>query len=216
MLPRMHEAVHGEQVSTSRRALLLAAAGCAIGVACGAGSDASSAPGPAPTAAPPAEHVATADDFAGFRSWERIPIEGAAVPTKARPGAVAVYARRRAPAGATAWPLGTAFVKAVESGDDPRDWTVHAMVKRGGDFNRAGYGWEFFGLQLTEDGRPVILWRTEGDNDGHAYSSGLSPGITVGMAPDVELSCNDCHGNAWQDDTILTPALSLRAALSRP
>lgn len=174
-----------------------------------------SAPAPA-SASPPVEHVATHADFEGFQRWERIALENATVPTKARPGPAAVYVNRRAPPGATAWPVGTVLIKTIESGPDPRDWTVHAMVKRGGLFNPTGaVGWEFFGLQLTAEGRPVILWRSEGDNDGHSYSAGLSLAGPAGAPPGAELTCIDCHTAAWQDDDVLTPALSLRAAAAR-
>lgn len=159
------------------------------------------------------EFVATHADFEGFERWERLALESPTVPLKARPGPAAVYVNRRAPAGARAWPAGTILVKTIESGPDPRDWTVHAMVKRGGLFNPSGaVGWEFFGLQLTAEGRPVILWRSEGDNDGHAYSAGLSLAGPTGTPPGAELTCIDCHAAAWQDDDVLTPALSLRAA----
>lgn len=199
-------------------ALSLAAASAtlAVAIACGEGPGTSALPtAPASAAAtPPEELVATHADFDGFQRWERIPLENATVPTKARPGPAAIYVNRRAPAGATSWPVGTILVKAIESGEDPRDWTVHAMVKRGALFNPTGaVGWEFFGLQLTAEGRPVILWRSEGDNDGHAYSAGLSLAAAAGRAPGAELTCIDCHTAAWQDDDVLTPALSLRAAL---
>lgn len=196
--------------------LTAACAALALAIAC---SEAPNAPTPSPAPpsgapAPPEELVATHADFEGFQRWERIALENATAPTKARPGPAAVYVNRRAPLGATSWPVGTILVKAIESGEDPRDWTVHAMVKRAPLFNPTGaVGWEFFGLQLTAEGRPVILWRSEGDNDGHSYSAGLSLAGTAGRAPGAELTCIDCHTAAWQDDDVLTPALSLRAAL---
>lgn len=148
-----------------------------------------------------------ADDatFADFRSWERIPLENPMVPLAAMPGPAFVYASRRPEEGATRWPIGSVLVKTVEPSSDFRDWTVHAMVKRSARFNPEGsVGWEFFGLQLDEAGRPTILWRSDGYNDGHAYGPS-----TMALPPDRELSCNDCHALHWQDDAILTPALSL-------
>jgi hypothetical protein len=214
----MHEGARAAKACRrrgARLALFSAGAAAFVALGLGCGPEASAPPSPpaaSPPASPPAELVATHADFEGFQRWERIALESATVPTKARPGPAAVYVNRRAPAGATSWPVGTILVKAIESGPDPRDWTVHAMVKRGATFNPTGaVGWEFFGLQLTAEGRPVILWRSEGDNDGHSYSAGLSIAGPVGTPPGAELTCIDCHAAAWQDDDVLTPALSLRA-----
>jgi hypothetical protein len=150
-----------------------------------------------------AAFVAESADFEGFQSWERIPLPHPTVPIEAHAGSAFVYVSQRAPAGATRYPRGTMMVKTIESGTDPRGWTVHAIARRGEPFNPIGaVGWEFFGLQLHEDGRPVILWRSDGSGDGHDYG-GVLPGEST------EATCNDCHSVAWQDDSVLTPELSL-------
>jgi hypothetical protein len=149
--------------------------------------------------------VATDATFGEFRTWERIPLESPMVPLQAMPGPAFVYANVRPDPGVRRWPIGAVLVKTVEPSADFRDWTVHAMVKRSERFNPEGsVGWEFFGLQLDETGRPTILWRSDGHNDGHAYGSS-----TMALPPDRELSCNDCHALHWQSDAVLTPALSL-------
>lgn len=169
-----------------------------LSAACDAGSVA-----PLDASTDGGQFVAESVDFEGFQSWERILIENPTVPVQAHEGPAYVYVNRRPPAGATRFPRGTLLVKTIESGTDPRGWSVHAMARRGEPFNPLGsVGWEFFGLQLHEDGRPVILWRNDGSGDGHDYG-GLLPG------EDTERTCNDCHSTAWQDDSVLTPALSL-------
>ena len=71
--------------------------------------------------------------------------------------------------------------------------------------DQAVFGKEYY-VEVT------VFWRSEGDNDGHSYSAGLSLAAAAGRAPGAELTCIDCHTAAWQDDDVLTPALSLRAA----
>jgi hypothetical protein len=155
--------------------------------------------------APPPKLVAIEADFAPFRDWERIPLLAPTLPLQAMPGPAFTYVNHRPEPGSRRYPVGTILVKTVEPSDDPRDWTVHAMVKRSDRFNPEGsVGWEFFGLQLDERGVPTILWRSDGYNDGHAYGSS-----TMLLDPERELSCNDCHALHWQDDAVLTPALSL-------
>lgn len=167
---------------------------------------------PAPVATAPAgsaAFIAFARDFRDFRRWERHAVEGAMMPIGAAEGPTYVYLNRRAPEGASRWPLGTVVVKAIESGA-PHEWTIHAMVKRGVPFNDDGaIGWEFFELSFAE-GRdePSIVWRGGGPPSGHGYAA-------MGRAGDADagtilLVCDDCHAPAWQNDSLLTPAIALR------
>lgn len=150
----------------------------------------------------PQEFVAIAADFRDFRSWERIEIDATALPTGMTGGPAAVYANRHAPEGAMRFEPGTILIKTIELGD-PTEWTIHAMVKRGGFYNLHGtVGWEFFELQLAADGSPEVLWRGEGPTAGHGYGRDLPDGGVL------ELVCNDCHGPAWTTDGVLTPALA--------
>ncbi|AKF10702.1 hypothetical protein [Sandaracinus amylolyticus] len=167
-----------------------------------------SAPSDAGVDAGSGPFVAFARDFAGFRRWERIAVEGAMVPIGAPEGPTYVYASGRAPEGASRWPVGTILVKSIEVGP-PSAWTIHAMVKRGVPYNRAGtIGWEFFELRFPEgeEDAPVIVWRGPGPPSGHGYAAMHRD---AGTEP-VALVCNDCHAAAWQSDGAITPALSLR------
>lgn len=148
------------------------------------------------------EFIAITSDFRDFRSWERIAIDATAAPTGMTGGPAAVYANTRAAEGATRFAPGTILVKTIENGA-PSDWTIHAMVKRGGTYNVGGtLGWEFFELQLETDGSPSILWRGEGPATGHGYGRELPDGGVL------ELVCNDCHSAAWSTDGVLTPAFA--------
>ncbi len=149
--------------------------------------------------------LAFARDFDGYRSWERHPVEGAMIPTGATPGPTYVYLNHRPPAGTRTWPVGTILVKEIQSGP-PEDWIVHAMVKRGADYNTHGAaGWEFFELDVDADGASDVVWRGTSPPSGHGYGArGRDAGVDA-----ATLTCNDCHATSWQNDSVLTPAISL-------
>lgn len=117
-----------------------------------------------------------------------------------RGGESHLYVNRPVPPVDQPLPVGTILIKLVELGDDPRDWDVHAMAKRGGDFNAAGApGWEYLELGLTEDREPIILWRGEGD--------ARNPG-GYGNSPDgTPIGCNQCHGAVVTGDHAFSRAL---------
>lgn len=170
-----------------------------------AATDAASAGSTA--ASTPASFVAFSSAFRDFRTWERIPVEGAMLPVGAAPGPTAVYVNTRAPGGSARWPVGTILVKAIEH-EALEDWVIHAMVKRGVPYNRDGaIGWEFFelGFEPGSD-TPHVVWRGTGPPSGHGYAA---QGRDAGTA-EVPLVCNDCHAVAWQSDGALTPELALR------
>lgn len=152
--------------------------------------------------------IAMMRDFAGFSDWSRHAVQGAMLPVGVQDGPTYIYANV-APPDASRWPVGTILVKVIESGAQPEQWTIHAMVKRGVPFNGDGaVGWEFFELSLPNglDEPPLILWRGTGPPSGHGYAS-----ATVDAGPEgIPLVCNDCHSAAWQSDGVLTPALALR------
>jgi len=175
------------------------------------GSRPSSAPAPLAAddseGAPIDSFIAFARDFREFRSWERHGVEGAMMPIGAAEGPTFIYVNRRAPEGSRRWPIGTIVVKAIESGE-PDAWTIHAMTKRGVPFNRDGaIGWEYFELRFDHaSDEPTIVWRGEGPPSGHGYAA-------MGRASDagaIPLVCDDCHAAGWQNDSVLTPAISLR------
>ena len=163
---------------------------------------------PANEGAPPDTFIALGRDFEGFRDWHRFAVAGEAIPEGAAPGPPFVYARDLPPAGTARFPVGSMFVKTIESGG-PTEWTIHAMAKRDGAFNPTGaVGWEYFELKITATDQIAILWRGEGPPSGHGYGAlgRDSGGVDGGLPP---LVCNDCHSAAWTNDGILTPELSL-------
>lgn len=149
--------------------------------------------------------LAFARDFDGYRTWERHLVDGAMVPTGASPGPTYVYLNHRPPAGTRSWPIGTIFVKEIQSGS-PEDWVVHAMVKRGVPYNGSGsVGWEFFELDVHESASSDVVWRGQSPPSGHGYGAvGRDAGIDS-----ATLTCNDCHAANWQNDSVLTPVFSL-------
>jgi hypothetical protein len=108
------------------------------------------------------------------------------------------------PEGVRRFPVGTMLVKTMEGGT-PQEWAVHAMVKRDGTY---GYenstpGWEWFELRLDADEVPVILWRGPGPPSGMGYRALFGDGGVI------ELVCGDCHGPAWQNDSVLNDHVRL-------
>ena len=78
---------------------------------------------------------------------------------------------------------------------------IHAMAKRGADYNTEGaFGWEWFELVLADDGTPVILWRGAEPPVGEQY--GQLPGMSTDTATTVTGDCNTCHGAAASNDYV--------------
>ncbi|MBX7194690.1 MAG: hypothetical protein K1X94_21725 [Sandaracinaceae bacterium] len=155
----------------------------------------------------PEGFVASEADLATYAGWTRFDRGDQPVGPEHPAGGSVVYVSRLPVHGATAFAEGTMIVRITAGASpDPTTWEVHAMAKRGGDYNAAGArGWEFFDLELepSADGsyRPHIEWRGESPPEGNGYE-----------APDgggVELSCNHCHGAAVQNDSVLGPELDL-------
>src|SRR5262245_43626420 len=93
--------------------------------------------------------IALDNDFADFREWMVFMLD--AKTHAAAKGPVNVFLNKLPPAGATKFPTGTIVVKTVEAGE-PSAWTIHAMVKRGGNFNANGaLNWEFYELKIDDD-----------------------------------------------------------------
>ncbi len=146
--------------------------------------------------------IASEADFAQFRSWTSFDRGVDPVPPS-HLGHDVIYVDRLPPPGATEFPVGTRIVRAHDTDLPPSEWEIHAMVKRGGDFNAAGArGWEFFGLEIDSADQTRIEWRGDGPSDGDGY--------TVGDGG-VSLGCNHCHGAATWNDSVLSPVLDLSA-----
>lgn len=119
------------------------------------------------TVTPPQEYVADSSSFAAYKSWTQPagPFRGAD-PAGLIGGAHAspdstiqrfIYLNNNADRGSDGqFPVGTIFLKAMVTDNGPTA-AITAMVKRGGDFNTAGGGWEYFFL----DGNGSIQQRGE-------------------------------------------------------
>ena len=140
-------------------------------------------------------YVAMQSDFAGFASWLAYDLDRADTGHPSGPGTV--YLNAAPPAGADQFPVGTRLVKAIDGAD------LHAMAKRGGDFNPDGGGWEWFELVL-DGADPVIRWRGAAPPSGEAY--GALPGVTDDSAAPLG-DCNTCHGMVADHDFVHTVGL---------
>lgn len=151
----------------------------------------------------PQVFIALQRDFADFRDWQAYDVES--FQHEGVEGEVVVYLNRLPPRDAEEFPVGTILVKTVEMGD-PEQWAVHAMVKRGGDFNASGaLGWEYFDLGINDEDTPVILWRgfEPPGEGGYTVVPGLDRDETV------EADCNGCHGAETENDHVLSELLRL-------
>lgn len=136
--------------------------------------------------------IALQSDFASFRSWEALPV--ATADTGHSDGERIVYLNE--PPTAVPFPVGTILVKTIDGLD------IHAMAKRGGDFNADGAaGWEWFELVLVDD-VPVIKWRGETAPEGETY--GQLPGQTGDTGDTINGDCNVCHGAAASNDYVMS------------
>lgn len=170
---------------------LLAAAGCG-------GSD--------NTETPPADDtpfIALQRDLQGFSTWEHFHLDGDGSGTPHTGVVRDLYLNKRPPKGATTFPVGTIIVKRTDGVGDPDNGgpRTFAMVKRGGDYNKAGaLNWEWFELIQNDPNDTtspwLISWRGLGPPVGGAYGS-------------TDGGCNGCHGLAQSNDYVRSVALQL-------
>jgi hypothetical protein len=147
--------------------------------------------------------IALASDFATFESWPSVEVEPFDIAGGHRVGPTRVYLDGDLPPEGERFAVGTILIKTVEDGP-PETWEVHAMAKRGGEYNIGGaVGWEYFDIVLTAEGEPLINWRGEGDPG--------DPGNYVNDAGEI-IACNDCHLFATSRDHVFSLPV-LRAAL---
>jgi hypothetical protein len=149
--------------------------------------------------------IAQQSDFADFEEW--LPFEtdvegehGGVV------GTITEYLKSLPDAGSDTFPVGTMIVKTVDpkQGEAP---AVHAMVKRGGAFNRSGaLGWEYFELKVSSTGTPIIVWRGAQPPTGERYRSLLRQNDLDDSR--MEVDCNDCHIGS-DNDAVLSDMLEL-------
>jgi len=142
--------------------------------------------------------IALVRDFEGFQEWESFAVPSPAAGPHAGSDVV-VFINDRPKKDVETFPPGTVIVKAVQDGA-PQAWNLHAMVKRGADFNAAGaLGWEFFDLRLSNEEVPVIIWRGPKPPLGHGYELANPEDLN----PD-DTDCNTCHTSAHNDAVLST------------
>jgi len=146
---------------------------------------------------PEGPFIALGTDFEDFREWPRWEIPDIGTSSGHDPGEPRfIYVRDPAPAWGDPFPVGAMIVKTLEVGAPP-EWEIHAMAKRGGEYNAEGArGWEWFDLGLSADGRPIILWRGEG--------TAADPG---GYVTVEATGCNACHAVVAGSDYVFTRAV---------
>lgn len=147
--------------------------------------------------------IALQRDFQAFSSWEHFHLEGGGNGTPHTGGNRDIYINKRPPRGATQFPTGTLIVKRTDGVGDPENGgpRTFAMVKRGGDYNKAGaLNWEWFELiQSNPDDASSpwqISWRGLGPPVGGQYGSN-------------DGGCNGCHGQGVANDYVQAPVLQL-------
>ncbi len=150
----------------------------------------------------PSVFIALQRDFGPLESWPTYDLGDA--PLEGHPPGHRIAHLSRTPApNSAAFPVGTIIAKSIQPSEDPSTWLIHAMVKRGGDYNRSGaHGWEWFELQLDQRRVPVIVWRGEKPPNGENYGCLAS---NCDDAPD----CNQCHQAAVSNDFVMSDLLRL-------
>jgi hypothetical protein len=175
------------------------ALGCGGGASAGTGTDSCVGTLPATPGPPPSgsTYLAFAQDFHGYHSWSSYDVTADADLVGIHDGSqVTEYINRPPPSGSGEFPLGTLVVKEATGGTIPHE--IFAMAKRGGGFNSAATGWEWFELENLDcmDDRVKILWRGVGPPLGEMYGG------------DPNAGCNACHADCG-NDAVCAKALHL-------
>jgi hypothetical protein len=151
--------------------------------------------------------IALDRDFEDFQSWTSFDL-GTRAHVTDQQGHTQVFINALPQPGDTEFRVGTLIVKVVEQGEDSSLWQVHAMVKRGSDFNTKGaYGWEYFDLALNDQGIPQQNWRGATVPVGESYQTTVFTSDGTLVQQDVP-DCNICHQSS-HNDAVNTEALAL-------
>lgn len=138
--------------------------------------------------------LAFGKDFRGYHAWQDYDVTDDADLAGIHDGSTVIeYINRLPPSGASEFPVGTIIVKEATGGTLPHE--LFAMVKRGGGFNAALPGWEWFELENLDDGKDSvkIVWQGFGPPSGDTYGGDAGSG------------CNTCHLACNNDGVCATP-----------
>ena len=111
------------------------------------------------------EFVATTDDFKGYASWTKVATEYGPDPLLMTAHGVEdslyrhIYIKDNKKPSNGKYPVGTIVLKELRDEMGVITGALTVMVKRGGDFNPDGNGWEWF---MTSTDLATVL--TQGDN----------------------------------------------------
>jgi hypothetical protein len=145
--------------------------------------------------------VAFQSDFEDFRSWERVHVSDEDLGRGHLEGPRYVHFQKL-PKEGDAFDVGSILVKTAETGE-PTEWEVVAMAKRGNGYNDDGAkGWEWFELEISESGTPLIAWRGLEPPFGSGYECTLGDDTGDTAAAAAVGDCNVCHAAAWEDDYV--------------
>jgi hypothetical protein len=147
--------------------------------------------------------IALQRDLESFQTWEHFKLEGDGSGNPHTGFDRDLYLNKRPAKGSTEFPIGTIIVKRSDGLGDPENHgpRTFAMVKRGGDYNKAGArDWEWFELLQSDSNDPAspwqIVWRGLGPPIGSAYGASGS-------------ECNGCHAEAKANDYVQASVLQL-------
>lgn len=174
-------------LATASAAVVFAVAGAS----CGGGGGSTDASGGADGNTP---FIAFGKDFQGYHGWTGYNVTNDAELAGIHDGSTVIeYLNHAPPSGLSEFPLGTIIVKEATGGTIPHE--LFAMVKRGGGFNPALPGWEWFELQNLDDGSDgvQIIWHGFGPPSGDTYGGDAGSG------------CNTCHLACGNDGVCATP-----------
>ncbi len=172
-------------LSSAIAASVFAVAGASCGGGAGAPNGTSGGDGPI---------IAFAKDFQGYHGWTAFDVTNDAALAGIHDGSTVIeYINHVPPGGLSEFPLGTIVVKEATGGTIPHE--LFAMEKRGGGYNSALPGWEWFELQNLDDGSDgvQIVWRGFGPPNGDTYGGDAGSG------------CNTCHLACNNDGVCATP-----------
>lgn len=154
--------------------------------------------GPVPADPTPDVFIALQKDFSGFKTWSKVDL-GVGEPNDVHSaGHRIVYLNHKPDHGSTTFPVGTVIVKTIDE-DAATPGKTFAMAKRGGGFNTVGAtGWEWFELEKSTEGTPLIVWRGITPPSGEGYGGAITGG-----------ACNTCHMGSSDNDFVSASALKL-------